>query len=165
MSKDISTLRTDLVGQDVCRQLAAAREFSEMGEEACAAAVELAKAAAAENDDVREWSVAALEELGPPEPSALDALVELLNDSHADVAYWAATLLGRLEAEAGPAVDALSAALSADRPSTVRQRAAWALGSIGPAAAAATTALKQAAGDSDPRLARLAQTALEQIGE
>ena len=45
----------------------------------------------------------------------------------------------------------------------VRQRAAWALGEIGPAAAAAVPTLQKAAGDPDPRLARLAQEAIDQI--
>jgi hypothetical protein len=39
-----------------------------------------------------------------------------------------------------------------------------ALGEIGPAAAAALPHLRKAAADPDPRLARLAQQAIDQIG-
>jgi hypothetical protein len=46
----------------------------------------------------------------------------------------------------------------------VRQRAAWALGKIGPAAKAALGTLKRAAGQGDERLARLAKESLESIG-
>jgi hypothetical protein len=161
---DLSTLRTDLAGLDICKQLAAARALSEMGDEAREAAVELARAAAALNDDVRDWSVAALEELGPPDESALEALIELLQDDHADVAYWGATLIGRLENRGAPAVNALTEALQDDKPLSVRQRAACALGKIGPPAAAAKSALERVSAGSDPRLARLAESALEQIG-
>ena len=47
---------------------------------------------------------------------------------------------------------------------SVRQRAAWALGKIGPVASAARGTLKRAAGQGDERLARLAKEALESIG-
>lgn len=132
-----------------------------MGEEARPAAVELAKAVADENDDVREWCNAALEELGPPAESAVPELVALLGDEHPDVAYWAATLLGRLEAQASAAVAALVAGLDSSRPLAVRQRCAWALGKIG--SAEAIPALERAAADPDARLARLAQESIEQI--
>jgi len=159
----ISQLRVDLCGADLCRKLAAARALSEMGEGAAEAGAELVQAVADENEDVREWSVAALEEMGPPPYSALPSLTNLLKDA-SDVAYWAATLLGRLEAEAAPAVGELSLALQADRPLAVRQRVAWALGEIGSGARDALPALQQAAEDSDPRLARLAAQSIERIG-
>ena len=164
MSHDIARLRADLVGLDLCKKLAAARALAELGEQAAAAAPELARAAADENDDVREWSTAALEDMGPPPNSALPLLVNLLGGEHDDVAYWAATLIGRLETEAAAAVDALAAALQEDRAAAVRQRAAWALGKIGPPAAAAVSALTAASESFDPRLARLAVQALGQIG-
>ena len=107
--------------------------------------------------------VAALEEMGPPQASDVGELAALVGDPGADVAYWAVTLLGRLEAEAAPAVAALGAAVSDAQEMSVRQRAAWALGKIGPPAVPAIDALRRAESDEDPRLARLARQAIERI--
>jgi HEAT repeat protein len=46
----------------------------------------------------------------------------------------------------------------------VAQRAAWALGKLGPAAAVAQARLRAAAQSADPRLASLAAEALAAIG-
>jgi len=153
----------DLTHADGRRRLTAAESLCHQAEAAQPAAVALAKAAADEDDDVREAVVAALEDLGPPPPEQLGELIPLLSDPNGDVAYWAATLLGRLGPAAAPAVAALTSALGPAAPLTVRQRAAWALGNIGPAAASATSALEMAAAHNDPRLARLARQALDQI--
>ncbi len=83
----------------------------------------------------------------------------------ADVAYWAATLLGRLQAQAAGTVSPLTAALAENRPLAVRERAAWALEQIGPAARDALPALRQAAASKQPRLARLANEAIAAIGQ
>jgi HEAT repeat protein len=126
--------------------------------------VSLVKACADAVEEVRESVVAALEELGPAPPSDVPALVSLLASPHSDVGYWAATLLGRLGPDAATAVPALTATLSGSAHLAVRQRAAWALGEIGPAAAAARDALAKASKSDDPRLARLAQQAINQLG-
>ena len=117
-----------------------------------------------EAEEVPQWVASAREEMGPPETSDVSPLVSLIEAKSPDVGYWAATLLGRLKAEAAPAVDALADAVARSPHLPVRQRAAWALGEIGPAAAAALPSLRKAATDADPRLARLAQQAIEQIG-
>ena len=94
----------------------------------------------------------------------VDAVVELLADEAPDVAYWSATLIGRLGERAVAAVSALCSALEADRPVIVRERAAWALGRIGQSAGeTAIAALNKAANESKPRLSRLAQRALDRI--
>ena len=153
----------DLTHADARRRLAAAENLCHQAEAAQPAALALAKAADDEDDDVREAVVAALEDLGPPPPEQLSELIPLLSEPSGDVAYWAATLLGRLGPAAAPAVAALTSTLGPAAALTVRQRAAWALGNIGPAAAAAVTALEMAATHNDPRLARLARQALDQI--
>jgi hypothetical protein len=86
-----------------------------------------------------------------------------LADENSDIGYWAATLLGRLEERAAPAVAALAAAISGPHEIAVQERAAWALGRIGPAAAPALGALTQAACSDQPRLARLAGEAIARI--
>ncbi len=153
-----------LESSDVAERCRAAEEISRLGEDARAAAVALTRACGDEAEEVRESAVAALEELGPPPISELMSLAALLGDSNADVAYWAVTLLGRLEGEAAPALHALTVALSTSPHLAVRQRAAWALGAIGPAAARARSALNQAATSDDPRLADLARAAIGRIG-
>jgi HEAT repeat protein len=126
-------------------------------------AVALVKATGDDAEEVREYAAAALEEMGPPEVEDVGSLAALLSDSAADAGYWAATLLGRLEANAVPAVPLLAAAVTGSTNMSVRQRAAWALGKIGPPAGPALNALKQAATSDNPRLARLAHRAIEQI--
>lgn len=164
MSADISELVAGLEHSDPAERGKAAEELSRLGAGARGAAVPLVRACGDGSEQVREWAVAALEELGPPSPADADALSSLLGDKNADVGYWAATLLGRLAGEAAPAVAALAAALSSSPAMAVRQRAAWALGKIGPPAAAALGALNRSAGDENARLARLARRAIEQIG-
>jgi HEAT repeat protein len=58
----------------------------------------------------------------------------------------------------------LTNVLESDADLPVRERAAWALGEIGPAARSASPALQAAAKSADTRLARLAAKALEAVG-
>ena len=129
------------------------------------AAVALVMAVGDEDEQVREAAVGALESLEAPLEQDIPRLAKLLADSakHADVAYWAATLLGRANEAAAEAVPALAAALRDTWPMAVRQRAAWALGRMGPAARAAESELQAAAASDDPRLARLAAEALTAV--
>ncbi|REJ66136.1 MAG: hypothetical protein DWQ31_15730 [Planctomycetota bacterium] len=142
----------------------AAQQLCQAAEAARPAAVALVRAAGDEDESVQEWATAALEELGPPAEDDLSALAELTADANADIAYWAITLIGRLEGAGAGATGELAAALAAERPLNVRQRAAWALGRIGPGAVEATGPLTAAAADDDPRLARLASEALAALG-
>ena len=128
------------------------------------AAVALVLACGDEDEEVRQWATAALEGMGAPEASDVGPLTSFLAGRSPDVGYWAATLLGRLKTEAAVAVDALARALSESPHLAVRQRAAWALGEIGPAAPAAIPALKTAAMATDSRLCRLAEKAIGRIG-
>jgi HEAT repeat protein len=149
---------------DASQRAAAAERLCREGAAAAAAAVPLVQACADDDDQVREWAAAALEDLGPPPNDAIPQLVELAGSSHPLVAYWAVTLLGRSGQEAEAATAVLAACLDSDCDPSVAQRAAWALGKIGPAAAAAQGALEKAASAADPRLARLAREALDVIG-
>ncbi len=154
---------SDLQAADAATRLAAAEQLASAGEAACHAVVALVRAAGDSDDEVREAVVAVLEELGPPATADVEELAGLLAVDNSDVAYWAATLLGRLEEAGSSAVPALAAALGDSRPGPVRERAAWALGKIGAAAAPARQALQAAADSGEARLARLAQQALENL--
>jgi HEAT repeat protein len=107
--------------------------------------------------------VAALEGLGPPAARDVEKLAALVDSSSLDAAYWAVTLLGRLEDQAAPAVPKLASALASHPEMPVRERAAWALGKIGPEAAAARDTLSKAAQGTEVRLATLARDALAQL--
>ena len=116
------------------------------------------------DDRVREFAVAALEDLGTPSAADIPALIKLVDSADPLAAYWAITLLGRSGKNAAEGVAVLVACVESSADLSVRQRAAWALGKIGPAAGAARGTLKRAAGQGDERLARLAKEALEAIG-
>ncbi len=163
MDDDLSTLINGLLDPSAARRLDAAARLARLGPAAQAAVVPLVRAAGDPREDIRQWATAALEEVGPPAPDDGAALAELLGDPAADVGFWAATLLGRLASK--KFVEPLVRAVGDPSPLVVRQRACWALGRIGPAARDAVGPLRSAAQSDDRRLARLAQTALEQIGE
>ncbi len=163
-SPDLAALSKQLVSTDPEQRAAAAEQFSQAGEEAAVAAVPLVAACGDADDRVREFAVAALEDLGPPLAADIPPLIKLVDSPDALAAYWAITLLGRSGKNAAEAVAVLVASVESSADLSVRQRAAWALGKIGPAAGAARGTLKRAAGQGDERLARLAKEALESIG-
>ncbi len=160
---DVHALVRILESQDLSARTTAAEKLAQLGELAQPAAVALVHAVNSEDEDLREWAVGALEGLGPPATDDVPKLTALLNRPEPDVAYWATTLLGRLKGDAAAAVGPLIEALNTHPATTVRERAAWALGQMGPAAAAAKDDLDQAAQSPSPRLAKLAQAALQQL--
>ena len=164
VSADVAALLEQLASTDAERRADAAEKLSRAGEAAATAATQLVRACGDADERVREWAVAALEDLGPPPSDAIAPLAKLVAAPDPLVAYWATTLLGRSGQDAATAVAALVACLDSQAEISVRQRAAWALGQIGPAAKSACGSLQQAAGQGDERLARLANEALEAIG-
>jgi HEAT repeat protein len=163
MPNDISQLLAALSDRDLHRRMQAVEQLARLGADARPAAVPLVRLCGDDDEQIREWATAALEELGPPAPADAAALVELLKDHSSDVATWSATLLGRLGPQGAVAVKPLADIVASSRPGVVRQRAAWALGQIGPAAADSLAVLQKAAASDDARLARLAQRAIEQV--
>jgi HEAT repeat protein len=160
---DINSLVAQLEGYDLAQQLAAAETLATLGTQAQPAAVALVRAVSL-SDDVGEFCAAALESLGPPAADQISQLVTMADDCSGDVAYWAITLLGRAGPEAASGVSALVKVLQSDADLSVRERAAWALGKIGPSANSAEAALRTVAESSEPRLARVAKQALEAVG-
>ena len=152
-----------LNGADLESRRQAAESLGQMGNEAQPAAVALVQACANDDEALREWVVAALEQLGPPAQNDLPALCRLLEDHHELSAYWAATLIGRLQGQAIAAVGGLAECVRHGPHPSVQQRAIWAVGQLGAAAREATGVLQQAAASSDPRTARLAREVLERI--
>jgi HEAT repeat protein len=153
--------RQKLQSEDLGEREAAAESLSQMGADAAAAAVELVMACA-DQESVQQWAVAALEELGPPPTDSIPQLTKLVSSNDPLTAYWAITLLGRAEDSATTCQDELATALNDSATPNVRERAAWALGKIHATSPIATAALEKAVNSDQPRLARLAKTALEQ---
>jgi HEAT repeat protein len=164
MNADVQSLIAQLEGTDTAQQTAAATELATLGHAAQPAAVALVRTIGIPDEEVLEACTAALEDVGPPAPDQIKPLAELAGDCTSDVAYWAVTLLGRAGNAAAAAVPKLIQVLESDADLPVRERAAWALGEIGPAAQVAAPALRVAVDSGDARLARLAKQALESIG-
>ena len=165
MTADIQRWIDDLTADDMARRALAAEELRQAGPAAQQAAKYLVHCTGDAEESIREAAVAALEDLGPPHTEDIDALAELLSDDGSEIAYWAATLLGRLGRQGCAAARPLSTALTSHPNVNVRQQAAWALGKIGAGAACALEPLQSAAKSDDPRLARLAQAATAAIQE
>lgn len=163
MTVDVRNLAALLETGSPAERLDAAEKLAQLESDARDAAVPLVEACQTEDDQLRDWVVAALEALGPPAAGEVAKLASLVEHESLDTAYWACTLLGRLELQAAPAVPALAKTLGNHADLVVRQRAAWALGKIGPAAGAARGDLQQAADAADSRLARLAREALDRL--
>ena len=160
---DVSQLINDLCAPQMSRRRTAAEHLSQIEQDARPAAVPLVRVCGTSDEVLHEYAIAALESLGPPAIEDATALAELLKEPEVDVAYWAATLLGRLGPAGDRTVTALGAALDRDTRPQVRQRVAWALGQIGPAAVSARAAIERARDTADPRLVRLAERALQRI--
>jgi HEAT repeat protein len=163
MNADIQSLITQLEGHDAAQQTAAATQLATLGAAAQPAAVALVRTVCIPDEEVLEACTAALEELGPPAADQIEPLAALAHDCSSDVAYWSVTLLGRAGQSAAGAVPELVKVLESDADLPVRERAAWALGQIGPSAKSAAPALTAAAQSMDARLSRLAKQALESI--
>jgi HEAT repeat protein len=164
MANQIDSYIAQLSSKDSAQQATAAEALAQLGPDAQPAALALVRACGTDDDSLREWLTSALESLGPPPSEQLRDLTTLLESKSLDVAYWAATLIGRLHATAATAVPALTKALQTAAEQAVRERAAWALGQIGAAAKSALPALREAAASREPRLSRLATEALTAIG-
>ena len=138
-SSSLPALIAQLASANADERAEAAELLCRAGTEAVAATLPLVEACGDDDSRVREWAVAALEELGAPPAEIIDQLAEIASSPEPLGAYWAATLLGRAGGDAAAAVPAL--------------------------ALSAREALQQAVAlGKDSRLARLATEALAAIG-
>lgn len=160
---DVNKLVADLQAAEESTRVAAAEKLAQAEGELQLVALEVVETLPDQPEQVREWLVEALENMGPPDSGDVAPLAELLKHANRDVAYWAATLLGRLKKGAATAQGALADCVGAHPEMAARQRAVWALGKIGLPSEAARAALTKAATSDNPRLARMAREALEAI--
>ncbi len=150
-----------LKSTDVQEREAAAEALSRMGPDAAHAAIGLVHACA-DVELVQRWAVAALEELGPPPTDSIGELTKLASSSDSLAAFWAITLLGRAGNVAKSSQGELAIILTESKVTSVRERAAWALGKIHATSPEAIAALKTAENSTDSRLSRLARLALRE---
>ena len=116
-------------------------------------------------DSHRAAAATALERSVQPTSVETPALIAALADvSDGEISYWAATLLGRLGQQAMEATGALCVCLQESSFLAARERAAWALLKIGPAASEAISVLKSVSETAPPRLRKLCQNAIGEIG-
>lgn len=113
---------------------------------------------------IRDLATELLDRWVQPTAVELGVLMQTLRETtDGELEYWAATLVGRLGPQAAPATGLLATVLLDSACLAARERAAWALSQIGPAARAATNSLRQIGHDDPPRLQRLAQSALTSV--
>ena len=161
---NVESLVEQLFADSADARAEAAEQLSRAPEQIGDAADALLDACQDSDERVRVWAAEALETMDAPSEKIAPLLSQRLAASNADVAYWAATLLGRLGPAAATAAPPLSVLLDReDAPQSARERAAWALGQIGPDASAAIASLEQAAQSQNRRLAALASAALKAV--
>lgn len=116
------------------------------------------------DEQTRQLACEALDRVITPSQDELGMLIETMRSaSDGEVEYWTATMLGRLGSGAARATAVLASVLLDSSCLAARERAAWALSQIGPAARSSLNALRQIGKDDPPRLRRLAETAMESM--
>ena len=126
----VETRVKQLQGSDLPSQIDAAESLAGLAEAAQGAIVALVQHCGSADEDLRNWCTAALEVVGPPSAQQIDELALLARSASSDVAFWAATLLGRAGALAKGAVPILTERSSDGSAPEVQRRATWALQQI-----------------------------------
>ena len=139
----------------------AAEAICQSGSDVSPYSVALVKATGDE-ECVAEWAIASLEGLETVPAESVHQLDALLSNENHTIVYWASTLLGRLGNQASACEEHLADLLAESKHDSVRERAAWALGRIGIKSDSTRQKLQAAMNSTNPRLTRLAETALMQ---
>jgi hypothetical protein len=140
----------------------AAEHLAQQGPDAAYAAIELT-AACGDIEEISNWVVAALEDMGPPPASVIDSLLSLAQSQQPLTAYWAVTLLGRAGPDAAVHQRVIADLLEQSSDLCLREKAAWSLGRMHADSSQAIVALQNAAQSPEPRLSRVANKSLQQI--
>ncbi len=163
MENDVARWDADLHHDSVTRQTETLREVAAR-KNVRGIAVRCVELAGSHDDEVRLTAADALETSVLPLADEIAPLAMLLdNADDGEVAYWAATMLGRLGPVASAATPELERCLRESLYLPARERAAWAISRIGPKAAAAMPTLCDVASGSPPRLQRLALQAIDSV--
>jgi len=116
------------------------------------------------DEQTRHWACESLDRVVKPEVNELTDLIDTLRSTKdGEIEYWTATMIGRLGPSAAAATATLATVLLDSSCLAARERAAWAITQIGPAARSALNSLRQIGNDDPPRLRRLAESALASV--
>ena len=140
--------------------LAKLKEYAGTPEMARQSAVALVLSMHDGNDEVRAWAAEVLENMGAPPIESAVQLAELTRHVIAPVSAWACKLIGRLGEEGSRFQDILAAVVERHADVLVQQEAVAALAKVGNLSPSTREVLHRAATNENPRLKRLAQTAL-----
>ena len=160
---DLESALHQLRTGDTARQAEAAEALAGLGEGAQAAIPALVQYCGDADEGVRNWCVAALEEVGPPARNHLADLSAMAQAADSEVAFWAVTMLGRAGADAHEAIPVLLERLQDRNVPTVQERSAWALGRVGQGSEPVILALQKVASHSGGPLAAQVQRALKKL--
>ncbi|MEQ8211356.1 MAG: HEAT repeat domain-containing protein [Lacipirellulaceae bacterium] len=160
---DLESALHQLRTGETAQQAEAAEAIAALGDGAQPAIPALVQFCGDDEESVRNWCVAALEEAGPPATSHLSDLANMAQAADSDVAFWAITMLGRAGSEAKDAIPVLLERLQDRHAPTVQERAAWALGRIGQGSEPVIFALEKVASHSGGPLAAQVQRALKRL--
>ncbi len=164
LGKTLRRWQADLTSPERLDRLIAARSIGEMAiADRRGAAEALFAAMAHEDGAVRYWAVVAAGQMGARGKPAAKALRNALRDEAPEVRAWAAFALANL-GESGAALPVLIGLLSHSNRG-VRLQAAHVLDALGPQAAGAADALRQALDDDFDYVQRVARHALWTLGE
>lgn len=160
----LALLKAELTHNDPRRRCDAVRQLAQGPRDQAGVTASVIHLVVDDNEEIRDWACEALESHVTPMPNEVSELIELLrNTNEGEIEYWTATMIGRLGVVASGATGALANCLLESRCLAARERAAWALSEIGPAARAAVNALLQIGPDDPPRLQRLAASAIQSV--
>lgn len=123
------TWAKQLQQDDLPLQVSAAESLAGLAEAAQPAIVALVQYSGSPNEDLCNWCTSALESVGVPTAEQIEDLTLLVHSASDNVAFWAATMLGRAGALATSALPALEQR-AGDASPEVQKRAAWALKQI-----------------------------------
>lgn len=122
--------------------------------------IDLLGAMQSSEEESRAWASDALQTLEVLPCELADQVAERCGSPNAAVAAWACKLLTKLGSDATNYQSAIVACLNDHPVLSTRQQAALALASVPALGSAAIDALRRAAESDDPRLKRLASSAL-----
>jgi HEAT repeat protein len=145
----VATLNAAMTSKDPHLRVVAAEGLWRISGQAEQAIPVLVEALTAQELLARRWAARALGDAKPEYgPVVLPALRDRLKDSDLQVRVFAAEAIWNVEGKSDPVVPALLEVLKdRNNPGRARERAAYALGRIGPAAREAVPALRQAKSD------------------
>jgi hypothetical protein len=115
------------------------------------------------DEETRAWAADCMEEVESIDRSKADEIFPLSQHQAEFVVYWTITMLGK-SGDVSPYENQIVNILNSHPTIVVRQAAAKALAHLRTASEETMSALKEAAASTDPRLKRLAEQTLSELG-